>query len=126
MHCDDRWTTLHKNHEQYELVAQGVKLTALATLFAGLVLNLSPCWLILIQLLLWGQEAIWKTFQARLADYLLALESNPQLPGYYQYWQTQRPSSLGLIIQYGKSAFRPTVLFPYGLILMGLLLVEVV
>lgn len=115
------WLALQAQHERYEGLALAVKLAA----FTAVVIVADP-WLSLPLLaLLWLQEAVLKTFQARLAERLLAIErmlkagevgAPMQL---HSDWLASRPSGLGLVAGYLKSALRPTVALPYPL-LMGL------
>ncbi len=67
-----------------------------------------------------------KTFQARLGDRLLAVES-ALAPGadaavapmqLHRDWPARRPRGAGLVAQYLKSALRPTVALPYPLLML--------
>ncbi|MEO8856086.1 MAG: hypothetical protein ABI343_03770, partial [Burkholderiaceae bacterium] len=60
------WVTLHNNHERYEGGVLLIKLLAVVLFFAGAVLGLEPWLICLVVLLLWAQEGIFKTYQARL------------------------------------------------------------
>lgn len=114
------WLALQAQHERYEALALGVKLAAVAACALlpdrGLAAALIA--------LLWLQEAVLKTYQARLGERLLAIE--PALAGgglpamqLHSTWLAARPRGAGLLAQYLKSALRPTVALPYPL-LMGL------
>ncbi|MDC2888027.1 hypothetical protein [Psychrosphaera algicola] len=89
--------------------------------------------------LFWLTDAIWKTFQFRIEDRLLMLEDalrptdivaddktanneslgDSQITNDTQAFQFNsaflltRPSTLGLILSYGKNALRPTVALPH-------------
>ncbi|MFN3303907.1 MAG: hypothetical protein ACK44A_09325 [Roseateles sp.] len=65
-----------------------------------------------------------KTFQARLGERLLAVEAALKSGGgvamqLHSDWQASRPGGAALLLEYLKSALRPTVALPYPL-LMGL------
>lgn len=120
------WQTLQHNHESYEFYALGIKLFSIA-LCAVLWLNAAPlCFSLMLIALLWLQEGIFKTFQSRLADRLLNIEQhiaqhNPnQAFQLYSDWQQHRPSSIQLIQQYLCNALRPTVAYPYCMLLIVL------
>jgi hypothetical protein len=121
------WLALQAQYERYEALALAVKLAAFvaAALVPDVVLVLA------LLALLWLQEAVLKTFQARLGSRLLVVEAglNPgsgegaavaamQLHG---DWLAQHPRGAALLAQYLRSALRPTVALPYPL-LMALVL----
>lgn len=124
------WATLQNNHEQYEKNSLLIKL--LATLFCaiGLAEGLPAALLVPTLLIFWLIEGIFRTSQSRLGERLLKLEAllrqnPPPEAGAYQFhseWQATRPGSLGLILEYLANAARPTVAFPYPLLLIGALL----
>lgn len=121
------WTTLQNNHEQYEKNSLSIKLTA--TLFGalGLILGLSATLTGLTLLVFWLIEAIFRTSQSRLGSRLLQLEAllrqspPPQTAAYqlHSAWQAGRPGMIGLMREYLANAARPTVAFPYALLLIG-------
>lgn len=114
------WQTLQNNHEQHERNALFIKLSSLAIGLAGLATGVALDWIALLVLLLWVLEGIFKTYQARLAERLLQVESllTQEAPKQAAMqlsteWMTQRPGGFGLIVEYALSACRPTVTFPY-------------
>ncbi|MFY7866603.1 hypothetical protein [Roseateles sp.] len=121
------WLALQAHHEQYELAALGIKLLSVALC----ALPFGARWLWVLMLLLWVQEAVLKTFQARLADRLLRVEQGLSQPSasaiapmqLHREWSASRPRGLGLLRQYLVSACRPTVVLPYPVLmaLSGLL-----
>jgi len=81
-------------------------------------------WLALVfVLVLWLQEGIWRTVQARTAERLLTIEKilEQQDPSsgmqFYSNWQANRPGTAGLIKEYLLNAMRPTVAYPYVILL---------
>lgn len=121
----EQWLTMHRQYEHYENLALIIKLVAVLATLAGLLSGLSYWSLLLLLAILWLQEGIWKTFQARLEASLLSLEStlaeNTLLP-LYTNWQQNRPGILALIRQYLCAALRPTVAFPYIVLMFVTLL----
>lgn len=124
------WTTLQNNIERYEHTVQWLKLAALAlTPLAGhLPLWLAPALL----LLLWLQEGIFRTSQARLVARIVQVEqliasagdNDSQACQLHNQWLAQRPGTLGLLLEYLRSALRPTVAFPYPLLVLLVLLLR--
>jgi hypothetical protein len=96
-------------------------------LFAGAWLaGLDPLVVCALVLILWFQEAILKTWQKRLAARLIGIEAAFKLGPQgadkpfqlHSEWLAQRPGLTGLLIEYGHSAIRPTVAFPYAALLL--------
>ena len=65
------WLALQGQHERYEGLTLGVKLAA----FIAVVVVPDNTLAVALLALLWLQEAVLKTFQARLGDRLLAVEA---------------------------------------------------
>ena len=124
------WTTLQNNIERYEHSAQWLKLAALGlTPLAGHL----PLWLApTLLLLLWLQETIFRTSQARLGARIVQIEqliasagdNDCQASQLHSQWLAQRPGMLGLLLEYLRSALRPTVAFPYPLLVLLVLLLR--
>ncbi len=114
------WLALQSQHERYEALALGVKLVA----FAGTVLVPDNTLALALLALLWLQEAVLKTFQGRLGDRLLVVEAGlkagegVQAMQLHSDWLATRPHGAGLVMQYLKSAARPTVALPYPLLML--------
>jgi len=123
------WQILQGNHEQHEQNALYIKLACLALCLAGLATRLPLYWTALTVLLCWMQEGIFKTYQSRLSDRLLRVESQLRQAQATQAamqlhtdWSANRPGGTALVIGYAVSACRPTVAFPYlpMLLMLGL------
>lgn len=125
------WITLQGNFERYEACALAIKLVAVLLFFAAAWLG-ADAWLVCLMLgVLWLQEAICKTFQSRLGQRLLQLEawlggaatagagSAFQL---HSAWRDGRKGAAGLLADYAASACRPTVAFPYAVLLLAVVL----
>jgi hypothetical protein len=84
-----------------------------------------PLWAACMLAVLWGQDSIWKTFQNRIAQRLLSVESalteNHSQTGmqFNSVWLASRPDASGLLLEYLKQAFKPTVAFPH-IVMIGL------
>ncbi len=119
------WTILHHDHERYDRYGLLIKLTAVLACLISLTVIVS-LWLALVfVLVLWLQEGIWRTGQARTSERLLAIEKMIANSGdqpamqFYSNWEANRPGTVGLIREYVHNAIRPTVAYPY-VILLGI------
>ena len=125
------WGVLHGDIERYERLSLGIKLFSVLvclTAISGLADGLFVITLILV---LWLQDGIWKTFQSRLETRIVFVERKLAADGstegdaafqLYSQWERQRPGVAGLIKAYVFSALKPTVAYPYVL-LVALLLI---
>ncbi len=113
------WMSLHRSYEQYEAYGLMIKIVSIILFFISLWLQIGALLIVIVWLVLWLQEAIWKTFQGRTEQRLLVIESELTKQSqtepfqFYSQWEAKRPSALGLIVEYVKQALRPTVAFPY-------------
>ncbi|HEV6968238.1 hypothetical protein [Roseateles sp.] len=113
------WLALQAQHERYEGLALAVKLAA----FAAVVVVSDNGLALALLALLWLQEAVLKTFQGRLGERLLAIEpaiaTGAEAPAMQLHaaWRATRPGGAALMLQYLKSALRPTVALPYPLLM---------
>ena len=118
------WAVLQPLYERYEFGALSIKLTAIVLFFGGIVIELHGTWLILLLAVLWLQEGIFKTCQSRLGERLLAIERDIAAGttagafALHSQWQAQRRGVFGLLREYLSSAIRPTVAFPYLVLLV--------
>lgn len=117
---ENEWALLQDQFDSYEKFSLIIKLFSVGVLVfafscAGISLSITA-----LLLILWLQDAIWKTFQARIESRLLQLEtaiaaSSDELISCQfnsQYLKT-RPGTAGLLVEYFKQALRPTVAFPH-------------
>ena len=122
------WITLQNNYERYENGALMVKLVAVVLFFAGFALEMGTWLVCAVVLVLWLQEGIFKTYQTRLGERLLQLEQlhsaeTADGPGdkafqLHSAWRTRRKGMAGLLAEYSLSASRPTVAFPYAVLIV--------
>lgn len=117
------WMVLQGNIEQHERNALFVKLLAVFLFTAAVLFSLAEhltAWLIAI---LWIQEAILRTFQSRLAARILRIEdmlrgAAGQAMQLHTEWTASRNGLAGMLVEYARSALRPTVAFPYAILLL--------
>lgn len=120
------WTTLQNNHESHERSALLIKLVAVVLSAVAWVLGLDAVVLCALVLVLWCQEAVLKTWQTRLAARLTGIElafrrgsqSTAEPFQLHSRWLAQRPGLAGLLVDYARSAVRPTVAFPYAVLVI--------
>jgi len=117
------WLTLQNNYEQSESLALGIKLVAVLVCLVGFVFSLKPLVVTMLLLVLWLQDAIWKTFQGRTEQRLIKLEQanseNDQSVSlnFYCDWEASRSGTLSLVRAYLSNALRPTIAYPYVILL---------
>ena len=120
------WAILQHSHEQHERNSLLIKLAGVALLAASPALALSVPASVAMLLVLWLQEAIFRTFQARLGERILRIEQllregatqsavSCQL---HSEWLASRPGMSGLLAEYAKNMLRPTVAFPYAVLVL--------
>jgi hypothetical protein len=120
------WVTLQNNYEQYEKSALLIKLLSIVIFCTCLLLSLGAIFSSVLMLILWLQEGIWKTYQSRLAVRLLAVEKLIALGvrveekafQLHTHWQANRSGLSGLGKEYLLNAARPTVAYPYVVLLL--------
>ncbi len=122
------WCVLQRDHEQYEKNALGLKVVAIVLCFIALAVVVDLLLVAFLIAAIWLQEAIVRTGQARLGQRLLQLEeqlrrhSPVPLMAFQLHsdWLARRAGSLGLVREYAANALRPTVAFPYVVVLLVL------
>ena len=120
------WAILQHNHEQHERNSLLIKLAGVALLAASPALALSVPASVGLLLVLWLQEAILRTFQARIGERILRIErllregaAQSAAPcQLHSEWLASRPGLAGLLGEYGKNMLRPTVAFPYAVLVL--------
>lgn len=117
------WAILHGDIEQYERFSLGIKLVAV---LVGLLANaylVDARFTVVLLLVLWLQDGIWKTFQHRLQTRIGFVEQTLRNEGgatfqLYSQWEAVRPGIAGLLKEYLSSAARPTVAYPYVILVL--------
>ncbi|HBY88405.1 MAG TPA: hypothetical protein DEO86_21340 [Colwellia sp.] len=130
----EQWHTLHNNHETYENYALIIKLIATTITLFAFTFSVATFVTLLILAIFWLQEGIWKTFQQRTANAIIAIEDKLALNEVeqkdesnkpyllYKQWQDNRPNTKKLIAEYVSNSLKPTVMYPY----LPLLLVVII
>lgn len=120
------WVTLQNQCDAFEKLSLGIKLLAvlLASLFSIKVSH--PEIILVLNSILWVQDAVWKTFQSRFSERLLAIESclsSSESHGSIQFntaWEAKPRGIVFLVSEYLRHLAKPTVVFPHlVLILLG-------
>lgn len=127
----NEWSLLQNQFDSYEKYSLLIKLTSIVILFIAYCTHHLDIFVFILLLVLWLQDAIWKTFQVRIENRLLQLEES--LSGEqsleradekaYQFnsqYIKHRRGTLGLIKEYFCQAIRPTVAYPHVLLLLVL------
>lgn len=114
------WVALHASYEQAERFSLLIKLIAIIVTAILVALNMSALFTGVLICVFWLQDAIWKTFQSRTEQRLLLIENAQETnyPRFYSHWEDSRPDTVTLLKSYIGSAFRPTVAYPYPVLIM--------
>ena len=123
------WQCLQRDHEQYETHALWIKLAAISVSVLTFAVVLDRRLGGALILVLWLQEAIGRTGQARVGERLLQLEAllrepiaNPAAAmQLHTQWRRSRGGPATLLKEYAIQAMRPTVAFPYVVLVVLLL-----
>lgn len=123
------WEVLHGDTEKYERYSLLIKLCAIISAVFLAIFSVNIIFSLIIVMVFWGQDAIWKTFQSRLGDRLHIVEkaitsgTGALLPTcqLYSEWAKNKPAASGLIKSYLLHSLKPTVCYPYGVLLLMLL-----
>ena len=130
---ENEWTVLQNQYDSYEKFSLLIKLSNIGLLSGAYFFDKLNAFVLLLILILWLQDAIWKTFQARIDVRLLQVENylgdvdTREVTGgiAYQYntqYLNSRPGSLGLIKEYALQAMRPTIAYPHVLLVLVIVL----
>lgn len=120
------WHTLQDHCERYERSALAIKLGAVALTVVSPALGWGAIAIGLLLMVLWLQEGILRTSQARLADRLLRIEQQlagggadvRAAPRLHTEWRASRRGTVGLLAEYASHAARPTVAYPYAVLIV--------
>ncbi len=127
------WRILQAQSDLYETHSLWIKLICLMIFSSALLLDKISFIFIIIIAIFWLQDAIWKTFQSRIEPRLLQIEAAFNTSqetikiSAYQFnseYLAHRSSGLSLIKEYLIQALRPTIAYPYLLlIIMGFFMI---
>lgn len=125
------WCLLQNQFDSYEKHSLYIKLLSVVVLLLAEISSATSFVIFLVLLVLWLQDAIWKTFQSRIESRLLQLEkyiAEKNEASAFQFsseFNRERLSGVSLISEYVHQAVRPTVAFPH-VVLVLILLVQCV
>jgi len=125
------WYLLQNQFDSYEKHSLYIKLLSIIVLLSAEISNVMSILVVLVLIVLWLQDAIWKTFQSRIELRLLQIEkyiSEESEESAFQFnseYHSVRLSGLSLINEYVRQSIRPTVAFPH-IVLILILLVQYV
>ena len=125
------WCLLQNQFDSYEKHSLYIKLLSVIVLLAAEISDVINIFIVLILVVLWLQDAIWKTFQSRIEPRLLQIEkyiSEERKESVFQFnseYHKVRLSGLSLINEYVRQSIRPTVVFPH-IVLILIILVQYV
>jgi hypothetical protein len=123
------WCLLQNQFDSYEKHSLYIKLLSVIVLVTAEISNVINIFIVLVLVVLWLQDAIWKTFQSRIEPRLLRIEkyiSETSEESAFQFnseYHRGRLSGISLIIEYVPQSIRPTVAFPH-LVLILILLIQ--
>jgi len=121
---ENEWCLLQNQFDSYEKFSLLIKLVNTAILSVAYFSNQLTIIVIIILLILWMQDAIWKTFQSRIEIRLLAIETSlnkGEALKAYQFnfeYEKNRPGIFGLVKEYLCQAVRPTIAYPHLFLLL--------
>ncbi|NTS77736.1 hypothetical protein HR060_12780 [Catenovulum sp. SM1970] len=128
---NNEWLLQQKQFDEYEKLSLIIKLVAICSVIALYASSASIFLCCAVLAILWGQDAIWKTFQARIEQRLSTIEAaikagddSAHAFQFNTHFAENRASTIGLVLEYVKSALKPTVAYPYApLIIISLLFI---
>lgn len=118
------WCLLQNQSDSYEKHALYIKLASVFVVLAAPISGASSSVTILVLMVLWLQEAIWKTFQSRMEHRLLQIErciAEGNEESAFQFnseFHRNRLRGLSLVGEYLSQSIRPTVAFPHIVLIL--------
>jgi hypothetical protein len=123
------WSVLQNQVDSYEKYSLFIKLANVVLLSLAYFTNSLSIFVIFLLIILWLQDAIWKTYQSRLEYRLLQIE-NSLLNGVgcqaFQInsdFQNNRAGFIQLLSEYLHQAIRPTVAYPHVVLVLMMVIV---
>lgn len=118
------WCLLQNQFDSYEKHSLYIKLVSILVLLAAEISGVIGISIAFLLIVLWIQDAIWKTFQARIEPRLFQIEkylsdeSNESTCQFNSEYNKVRLSGLALIFEYACQSIRPTVAFPHIILIL--------
>lgn len=122
------WCLLQNQFDSYEKYSLHIKLLSIILLLAAEMSGVVSIVVVLILMVLWFQDAIWKTFQSRIETRLLQvekyiLEKNDESAFQFNSeYHKIRLNGLSLVSEYVRQSVRPTVAFPHVVLILIVLI----
>ncbi|GAA3957100.1 hypothetical protein [Allohahella marinimesophila] len=121
------WCLLQNQFDSYEKYSLLLKMGNIALVALALMVGAPGLFLLALVIIVWLQDAIWKTFQARIEVRLLQIEVSAadraaepaaDSPGRVPFqfnseYNRTRGDTASLMAEYARQALRPTVAFPH-------------
>ena len=125
----NEWAIIHADIEKYERFSLIIKLFSVLTSVLCTAYLVDIYFSLAFIFILWLQDSIWKTFQKRIETRILFIEKqlNESLKDsnkafqFYSQWESTRQGITGLIKEYVSSAVKPTVAYPYAILIFLML-----
>lgn len=118
------WCMLQNQFDSYEKHSLYIKLLSVIVLMGSALSQTGGILVLLLLVVLWLQDSIWKTFQSRIEPRLLQIEkhiSEKSEESSFQFnseYHNRRSSGLALISEYFRQSIRPTVAFPHIVLIL--------
>lgn len=122
----NEWAILHGDIEKYERFSLIIKL--FSVLISGLcaAYYVAAWFSVVLIFVLWLQDGIWKTFQKRIEARILFIETalrtnedeNSEAFQFYSQWEDNRKGVIGLVKEYLSNSAKPTVAYPYVVLVL--------
>lgn len=125
----NEWAIIHGDIEKYEIFSLVIKLFSVLVSVLSIA-YIPDMWLaVSLILILWLQDGIWKTFQKRLETRIIFIEkqlhdkTDENGKGFqlYSQWEGTRQGAAGLIKEYLLNAVKPTVAYPFVILVLLML-----
>lgn len=121
------WAILHNDHEKYERYSLLIKLSNVIIFLVSFALGLGLIVPVILMGVVWLQDGIWKTFQARMSHRILLIERYIKEQAFgntdevhfqlYSDWEKSPKDTKALVTEYFKNALRPTVAYPHAVLI---------
>lgn len=126
------WSLLQNQSDSYEKYSLLIKLANIGLLGAAYFSSSMSVFVVFLLLVVWLQDAIWKTYQSRINRRLLQLENyllngvNGKAFQLNSDFLKSRAGVIQLIVENFRQAIKPTVAFPHVVLvlMLGLLLIK--
>lgn len=118
------WGHLQRSFTAYERDTLAIKLGAVAVYMVAMILSLDVTVTAALLAVLWVQEAVWRTFQARVAQRIARVEtllaSGAEAPAcqLHSEFAATRRGLIGTLVEYAAQLPRPAVAFPHAVLLV--------